>query len=56
MNIDTIVPFIFNMPNVGKGLVYESPLEALDIYPKLAELCGLEIPSHVDGQSIVSPL
>jgi iduronate 2-sulfatase len=53
MNIDTNVPFIFNTPNGKKGLVSESPVEALDIYPTLAELCGLEIPSHVDGQSIV---
>jgi iduronate 2-sulfatase len=56
MNIDTNVPFIFNTPNGKKGLVSESPIEALDIYPALAELCGLEIPSHVDGQSIVSIL
>jgi iduronate 2-sulfatase len=53
MNIDTNVPFIFNTPNGKKGLVSESPVEALDIYPTLAELCGLEIPLHVDGQSIV---
>ena len=53
MNIDTNVPFIFNIPNGEKGLVSKSPVEAIDIYPTLAELCGLEIPSHVDGQSIV---
>lgn len=53
MNTITSVTFIFNIPNRGKGLVSESPVKTLDIYPTLAELCGLENPSHVDGQSIV---
>jgi|GEM_PF-6222282 len=38
MNIDTNVLFLFNIPNGGKGIVSESPIEALDIYPTLAEL------------------
>jgi iduronate 2-sulfatase len=53
MNIDTNVPFIFNTPNGKKGLVSKSPVETLDIYPTLAELCGLETPVHLEGQSIV---
>jgi iduronate 2-sulfatase len=53
MNMDTNVPFIFNTPNGKKGVVSKSPVEALDIYPTLAELCGLAIPAHVEGQSIV---
>ena len=53
MNIDTNVLFLFNITNGGKGLISESPIKALDIYPTLAELYGLEIPSHLDGQSIV---
>lgn len=53
MHMDTNVPFIFNTPNGKKGLVSKSPVEALDIYPTLAELCGLEAPNHLEGQSIV---
>lgn len=53
MNIDTNVPLLFHTPNGKKGIVSKSPVEALDIYPTLAELCGLAIPAHVEGQSIV---
>ena len=53
MNTDTNVPFIFNNPNGKKGLVYETPIWALDIYPTLSELFGIETPSHLDGLSIV---
>jgi len=53
MNIDTNVPLLFSTPNGKKGEVCKSPVEALDIYPTLAELCGLAIPAHVEGQSIV---
>lgn len=53
MHMDTNVPFIFNVPNGKKGLISKSPVETLDIYPTLAELCGLEAPAHLEGQSIV---
>lgn len=55
MNIDTNIPFIFSVPNGKGGEVCNTPVEALDIYPTLAELCGIEIPSHVEGESL-SPL
>jgi iduronate 2-sulfatase len=29
-------------------------VELLDIYPTLADLCGFDIPEHVDGKSLVS--
>lgn len=54
MNTDTNVPFFFNIPNGGEGLVSETPPWAFYIYLTRAELCGLEIPSHLDGQSIMS--
>ncbi|SNR65910.1 iduronate 2-sulfatase [Lutibacter agarilyticus] len=53
MNIDTNIPFIFNVPNGKKGQVYTHPVEALDIYPTLAELCQLKQPSHLEGKSLV---
>tara|TARA_B100000900_G_scaffold379053_1_gene363667 strand:+ start:31 stop:243 length:213 start_codon:yes stop_codon:yes gene_type:complete len=53
MITDTNVPFIFNIRNGGKGLVSETPIYAIDIYPTLSELFSLETPSHLDGLSIV---
>jgi iduronate 2-sulfatase len=56
MNIDTHIPYIFSFPDGMKGAVCNTPVEALDIYPTLAELCGLEKPAHLEGQSIVENL
>ncbi|MGB5942937.1 MAG: sulfatase [Leeuwenhoekiella sp.] len=53
MNIDTNIPLIFKVPNAAKGKVYKQPVEALDIYPTLAELCNLEKPGHLEGKSLV---
>lgn len=53
MNIDTNIPFIFSVPNGKRGEVSNIPVEALDIYPTLAELCGIEKPSHLDGESLI---
>ena len=56
MNIDTNIPLIFKVPNGQKGTVVNRPTEALDIYPTLAALCGLEIPEHLEGESLVPVL
>ena len=56
MNIDTNIPFIFSVPKGQQGSVCETPVEALDIYPTLAELCGFPMPAHLEGQSIVDNL
>lgn len=56
MNIDTNIPFIFSVPEGHQGSVCETPVEALDIYPTLAELCGLTMPEHLEGQSLVDNL
>ncbi|HKJ77981.1 MAG TPA: sulfatase/phosphatase domain-containing protein, partial [Prolixibacteraceae bacterium] len=53
MNIDTNIPFIFSVPNERYGTVCNTPVEALDIYPTLAELCGLQKPEHLEGVSLV---
>ncbi len=51
--IDNRVPFIVSAPGMKKNAVSYSLTEALDIYPTLADLCGLEIPVHLQGKSIV---
>jgi iduronate 2-sulfatase len=52
MNIDTQIPLLFSVPNGTKGEVCNRVVEALDIYPTLAELCGLKKPKHVEGESL----
>lgn len=56
MHMDTNIPYIFSIPNGKKGVVSNTPVETLDIYPTLAQLCGLEKPAHLEGVSIVNNL
>jgi iduronate 2-sulfatase len=53
MTIDTNIPLIFSVPDGKAGGQSAIPVEALDIYPTLAELCGLEKPSHLEGESLM---
>jgi len=56
-DIATRSPLIIKVPGMespgkrGQGLV-----ETLDVYPTLAELCGLEVPEDLQGQSQVAML
>jgi choline-sulfatase len=52
----TRVPLIFAGPKVPKGQKSSRSVELLDMYPTLSELCGLEIPNHVEGISLVPQL
>lgn len=52
MNIDTNIPFIFSHPDGFKGKTNNKVVEALNIYPTLADLCGLDIPEHIEGKSL----
>jgi iduronate 2-sulfatase len=45
------VPLIIRVPG-KKPAVCHSLVELLDLYPTIASLCGLEIPSHVQGHDI----
>ncbi len=51
----TRVPLIFRGPGIGQS-TYRYPVELLDIYPTLADLCDLPVPSHLEGHSLVRQL
>lgn len=53
MDTDTRIPLIFSVPGGKRGQVADIPVEALDIYPTLAALCGMEAPSHLEGKSLI---
>ena len=50
------VPLMFAGPGVTTGAKCKQPAELLDIYPTLAELCGLPVPDGLDGHSLVPQL
>ncbi len=52
----TRVPLIFAGPGVAAQARCLRPAELLDIYPTLAELCGLPPKSGLDGHSLVPQL
>ena len=45
------VPLIIRMPGI-KPAVCHSLVELLDLYPTLSNLCGLEVPKHLQGKDI----
>lgn len=49
------VPLVIAVPN-GKGNSSKAVVELLDLYPTLAELCGLPKPVGVSGDSVASLL
>jgi iduronate 2-sulfatase len=55
--LDARVPLIMSIPgNSARGKATDNITELIDLYPTLAELCGLELPSHLPGQSLLSVL
>ena len=56
MHLDTNIPLIFSIPDGKRNSVSKTPVAALDIYPTLVELNGLQKPNHLDGKSIVTLL
>lgn len=48
------VPLLIVAPGVTtKGSVARSPISHIDLFPTLAELCGVTPPSNIQGQSLV---
>ncbi len=48
------VPLLIVAPGVTKpGSVAATPVSHLDLYPTLAELCGVKAPANLQGQSLV---
>jgi arylsulfatase A-like enzyme len=55
--IATRSPLIISLPDSpGEGIKLNHLTESIDIYPTLAELCGLEFPDDLDGESLVDIL
>jgi arylsulfatase A-like enzyme len=50
------VPLIFAGPGVVYGANCEQPVELLDIYPTLVEMCGLPARNELEGHSLVPQL
>lgn len=51
------VPLLIVAPGVSKsGVVARSPISHVDLFPTLAELCGVEAPENLQGQSLVPML
>jgi arylsulfatase A-like enzyme len=54
VELDTNAPLILAVPGMkSAGRQTEALVEFVDIYPTLAELCGLARPAHLEGASFV---
>ncbi|MCK4628013.1 MAG: DUF4976 domain-containing protein, partial [Sedimentisphaerales bacterium] len=52
--LDTHVPMILSVPGMKTAGRHTKALtEYVDIYPTLSELCGLSVPKHLEGISMV---
>ena len=50
------VPLIFAGPGITQGGECKQPVELLDVYPTLAELCALKAPKDLEGHSLIPQL
>jgi arylsulfatase A-like enzyme len=46
-------PLIIKVPGMTKTSQCTRPVNFMDLYPTLADLCGLPVPAHCEGRSIV---
>ncbi|TWT85039.1 Arylsulfatase [Planctomycetes bacterium CA13] len=52
--LDTHVPLIFSGPSVPIQTRSDALVEYIDIYPTLAQWCGLHVPGHCEGSSLTA--
>ena len=46
------MPMIIAAPGLSKNVASQMPVELLDLYPTLADLCGLKAPGNLEGASL----
>ena len=46
------MPLIISAPGMAQGETSFKPVELLDLYPTLADLCGLKPPTDLEGHSL----
>ena len=51
--LDARIPLIIKVPWMPGATKSDALVEALDIYPTLLDLCGVEKPPHLQGESLV---
>lgn len=49
-------PLLLKVPGMEGKKEIDRIVEFVDIYPTIAELCGLELPQHLEGESLVKIL
>jgi len=45
-------PLIIKPPNIEGGVVSDEIVSSVDLYPTIAELCGLPVPQEIDGRTL----
>jgi arylsulfatase A-like enzyme len=50
------VPLVIAAPGAAQGKASGAPVGLIDLYPTLAELCGVETPDNLQGQSLAPML
>ncbi|MCS6852414.1 MAG: sulfatase [Gemmataceae bacterium] len=50
------VPLLIVAPGMSRKAVVKAPVSQVDLYPTLAELCGVKAPDNLQGQSLVPML
>lgn len=53
---ETRVPLIISGPGIEGGRKCSQPVGLIDLYPTLADLCGLSKPAHLEGRSLIPQL
>ena len=54
--LDTRIPLIINAPKFKRNVKTKAFAEYVDLFPTLVDLCGFEIPSQLQGKSLVPVL